>query len=413
MMLTGFNSIGFFIKTIFVVEGCDDAFAALPSSGFCGSLALMAETNLFTPITVAGLSLSHRVIMAPLTRMRATVPGNTANELMAEYYAQRASQGGLIIAEATPVSWDGHGAPCTPGIHTPEQVKAWKLVTEAVHTKGGKIFLQLWHMGRLSHPSHQPDGELPVAPSAVAAKAEVITADFERVPCPTPRALDTEEIPGLIERYVRGAKKALEAGFDGIEIHGANGYLLEQFLQTRTNQRTDAYGGSIENRCRLMLEVTQAVAAALGADRVGIRLSPFGIANDSGEDGPLPLYSHLVKELDKLGLAYLHLIEPRASGAGQRDVDHKNVPSAAELFRPMWHGVLIAAGNFNGESAHAIVAKGDADAIAFGRYFIANPDLPERLRLGAELNPYNRTTFYGGGPEGYTDYPAMDTNAAE
>jgi N-ethylmaleimide reductase len=373
----------------------------------------MTENKLFAPITIGALQLSHRVVMAPLTRMRATVPGNTANEMMAEYYAQRASPGGLIIAEASQVSEDGRGAPSTPGCHTPEQIKGWKKVTDVVHASRGKIYLQLWHMGRLSHPQYQPDGGLPVAPSAIAASVEVLKPNFQREPCPTPRALETDEIPGLIERYAHAARCAMEAGFDGVEIHAANGYLLEQFLQSRTNQRTDAYGGAIENRCRLVLEIAQAIAAVWGADQVGIRLSPYGIANDSGEDEPMPLYSHLIKELDGLGLAYLHLIEPRASGAGQRDVDHKNVPSAAELFRPMWSGVLIAAGNFDGESASAMLTKGDADAIAFGRFFISNPDLPERLRQDADLTPYNRPTFYGGGPEGYTDYPAMDTVVAE
>jgi len=234
-----------------------------------------------------------------------------------------------------------------------------------------------------------------------------MTADFQREPFPTPRALDTNEIPQLIHTYEQAARNAMEAGFDGVEIHSANGYLLEQFLQSRSNQRTDEYGGSIENRCRLPLQVARAVAAVLGPERVGIRLTPFGIANDSGEDEPLPLYSHLIKELDKIGLAYLHLLEPRASGAGQKEVDHKNVPSACELFRPMWSSVLITAGNFKGDEAEATVAKGNADAIAFGRYFISNPDLPERLRVGAELTAYDRATFYGGGAEGYTDYPTM------
>ncbi|MZR31602.1 alkene reductase [Sneathiella litorea] len=373
----------------------------------------MTTTKLFTPIEIGGLHLSNRVIMAPLTRMRATVPGNIANEMMAQYYAQRATPGGLIIAEASQVSEDGQGAPCTPGIHSAEQIAGWKLVTEAVHAKGGKIYLQLWHMGRLSHPSYQPNGELPIAPSAVPANVDVTTPDFKRVPCPTPRALETEEIPDLIERYTHAANCAKKAGFDGVEIHSANGYLLEQFLQARTNKRTDIYGGSIENRCRLVLEVTKAIAAVWGSSHVGIRLSPFGIANDSGEDEPMPLYSHLISELDKLGLAYLHLIEPRASGAGQRDVDHKDVPSAAQLFRPFWHGTLIAAGNFNRESANIMIASGDADAIAFGRLFISNPDLPERLRLDAPLNPYNRATFYSRGPKGYVDYPAMADTATD
>ncbi|MBT4016469.1 MAG: alkene reductase [Alphaproteobacteria bacterium] len=373
----------------------------------------MTENNLFTPIAIGELSLSHRVLMAPLTRMRATVPGNIANEMMAQYYAQRASDGGLIIAEASQISEDGRGAPSTPGIHTPEQIDGWKLITDAVHAKGGKIYLQLWHMGRLSHQSYQPDEGLPIAPSAIAANTEVMTPDFQRVPCPAPRALETEEISDLIERYVHAARSAMEAGFDGVEIHAANGYLLEQFLQTRSNQRTDDYGGSIENRCRLVLEITEAIAAVWRANRVGIRLSPYGIANDSGEDNPMPLYTHLIKELDKLGLAYLHLIEPRASGAGQREVDHKNVPSAAELFRPMWHGVLIAAGNFQGENANAMLVNGNADAIAFGRFFISNPDLPERLRMGVKLTPYNRATFYGGGAEGYLDYPTMGQTAKD
>jgi N-ethylmaleimide reductase len=211
----------------------------------------------------------------------------------------------------------------------------------------------------------------------------------------------------LVRGYEQAARNAQAAGFDGVEIHSANGYLLEQFLQSRSNRRTDDYGGSIQNRCRLSLEVARAVASVWGPERVGVRLSPFGIANDSGEAEPMPLYSHLIAELDKMGLAYLHLIEPRASGAGQKEVDHKNVPFACELFRPMWRGSLITAGNFNGDSAEDTVAKGLADAIAFGRFFISNPDLPERLRRGAALTPYNRATFYGGGAEGYTDYPRL------
>jgi N-ethylmaleimide reductase len=377
------------------------------------SSSLSSAINLHTPLEMGELSLAHRVVMAPLTRMRATVPGNTANALMARHYGQRASPGGLIIAEASQVSQDGVGAPNTPGIHTEAQIAGWQDVTQAVHAKGGKIYLQLWHMGRLSHPSHQPDGGLPIAPSAVAAKGEVTTADFKRVPFPTPRALETQEIPALVKRYAQAASNAKAAGFDGVEIHSANGYLLEQFLQARTNQRTDAYGGSVANRCRLVLEVTEAVAAVWGAGRVGIRLSPYGIANDSGEDDPMPLYSHLIQSLDPLGLAYLHLIEPRASGAGQREVDHQDVPSAARLFRPMWRGRLIAAGNFRQDNAQAMLAAGEADAIAFGRLFTSNPDLPERLRTGAPLTPYNRATFYTRGPEGYVDFPRADGSSAD
>lgn len=367
----------------------------------------MSTSALFTPLKVGACTLSHRVVMAPLTRMRASRPGNVPGAMNALYYGQRATEGGLIVAEASPVSASGHGAPDTPGIHTDAQVAGWRLVTQAVHERGGRIFLQLWHMGRLSHPSHQPGGVLPVAPSAVAADAMAMTASFGREPYGVPRALETDEIPGVIADYARAARLAMDAGFDGVEIHAANGYLLEQFLQSRTNRRTDAYGGSIENRARFTLEVTRAVTAVWGADRVGIRLSPFGRANDSGEAEPLPLYTHLIGALDPMGLAYLHLIEPRASGAGQAEVDHQDVPSAAELFRPAWRGVLIAAGNFRGDTAAAMVGRGQADAIAFGRLFISNPDLPQRLRTGAALEPYDRKTFYGGGEQGYVDYPTM------
>ncbi|MCH8506881.1 MAG: alkene reductase [Ectothiorhodospiraceae bacterium] len=292
-------------------------------------------------------------------------------------------------------------------MHTPEQIAGWKLVADAIHKKGGHVFLQLWHVGRVSHSSLQPDGDAPRAPSAVPMAGKVATAAGERAPAETPRPLTTDEIPGIVSAYAQAARNAVEAGFDGVEIHAANGYLLEQFLQSKTNQRTDAYGGSIENRCRIVLEVTQAVIKAVGAKRTGIRLSPYGVANDSGETDPMPLYSHLIRELDAFGLAYLHLIEPRASGAGQREVDHQNVPSAAKLFRPMWRSVLIAAGNFRRDSAEDMVLEGHADAIAFGRLFTSNPDLPERLRIDAPLTPYNRATFYTRGPEGYTDFPEM------
>jgi len=363
--------------------------------------------TLFSPLALGDLTLDHRVVMAPLTRMRAVAPAYAPTEMVVEYYRQRASNGGLIITEATHVSEAARGAPDTPGIYSAAQIAGWSQVAKAIHDKGGKVFLQLWHMGRLSHASYQPDGGAPFAPSAIAAKADVLLADRSRIPCPTPRAFATEEIAGLIDTYVTAAKAAIAAGCDGVEIHAANGYLLEQFLQSRSNIRTDRYGGSIENRCRIVVEIADAIAQAIGAARVGIRLSPFGIANDSGEDDPLPLYAHLITELAPLGLAYLHLLEPRASGAGQKDVDHKDAPSAAKLFRPMWRGPLIAAGNFNRESASEMVADGHADAIAFGRYFISNPDLPERLRLGADLTPYNRPTFYSQGPEGYVDYLPM------
>lgn len=365
--------------------------------------------QLLLPLRLGSLDLKHRVVMAPLTRMRAAQPDNAPQALNVAYYRQRASQGGLIITEGAQISPTGQGMPATPGIHNQAQIDGWKAVTQAVHSRGGLIFLQLWHVGRISHPSLL-GGESPVAPSAIAAPGNAFTATFERAPFETPRALETAEIAAVIEAYAQAARNAQQAGFDGVEIHAANGYLLEQFLQSRSNQRTDAYGGSIENRCRIVLEVAAAVSAVLGAECVGIRLSPFGVANGSGEDDPLPLYTYLIDQLARLDLAYLHLIEPRASGAGQADVDHQNVPFASELFRPHWPNVLLAAGNYQPDTAAAAIAAGRADAIAFGRLFIANPDLPERVRRGAGLNTYNRATFYGGGAEGYVDYPALQAS---
>ncbi len=363
--------------------------------------------KLFSPLDIGELTLKHRIVMAPLTRMRASVPGYCPNKMMAEYYSQRASDGGLIISEAALVSEGGRGAPNTPGIYSDEQITGWRRVTDAVHAKGGRMVAQLWHMGRLSHSLYQPDGNAPFAPSDIRADVDVLLPDRTKEPCPVPRAIETQAIPELINSYVQAASNAVDAGFDGVEIHAANGYLLEQFLQTRSNQRTDDYGGSIENRCRLVIEIARAVTDEIGNDRTGIRLSPFGIANDSGEENPEPLYNYLVSELDKLGLAYLHLIEPRASGAGQKDVDHKDVPSAARLYRSKWSNAMITAGNFTGETASKWVEEGVADAIAFGRYFISNPDLPARIQHGYPLNPYDRSTFYTLGEKGYLDYPAM------
>ena len=370
----------------------------------------MSDNSLFSPLAIGPLRLAHRVVMAPLTRMRATIPGEFPNEMNAEYYEQRATEGGLIIAEASQIVPGGRPAPSTPGIHSEEQVAGWTEIVRRVHAKGGSIFLQLWHVGRLSHSSYQPDGSMPVAPSAVVAAGKTRTLTGDVVEREVPRAMSSEDISQLIQDYTHAARNAKAAGFDGVEVHAANGYLLEQFLQTRTNQRTDQYGGSIENRCRLVLEVTAAVAEVFGSERVGIRLSPFGIANDSGEDSPETLYRQLIQALDKMDLAYLHLIEPRASGAGQAEVDHKDVPSAANMYRTDWSGVLITAGNFRGDSATEVIADGDADAVAFGRLFISNPDLPERLRTGHELTPYDRSTFYTQGETGYTDYPFMSSD---
>jgi N-ethylmaleimide reductase len=365
---------------------------------------------LFSPLQVGPYKLNHRVVMAPLTRMRAGKPSLAPRPLNVEYYAQRATPSGLIIAEASPVMATGFGSPGVPGIYSEQQIAGWREVVDAVHAKGGVIFLQLWHVGRVSHSSFQPGGVLPVAPSAVPISVDfkTATADGKVVPYETPRALETSEIPGVVDAYREAAGNALKAGFDGVEVHGANGYLIEQFLQSHTNLRTDRYGGGIENRVRFLMEVTEAVVEVWGADRVGVRLSPYGVANGSGEADPMPLYTHAIKSLDPLGLAYLHFIEPRSSGAGRAEVNHQNVPSAMVLFRPVWRGVLISAGGFTGETAEAAIAAGHADAIAFGRIFISNPDLPRRLQHGYPLTPYNRATFYGGEETGYTDYPEHD-----
>jgi N-ethylmaleimide reductase len=370
----------------------------------------MTSSSLFSPLQIGPYNLAHRVVLAPLTRMRADKASFAPRPINADYYAQRATKGGLLIAEASPVLATGRGNPATPGIYSAEQIAGWRKVTEAVHARGGIIFLQLWHVGRVSHSSLQPGGVLPVAPSAVPIGDGLMTMTASGKPQPfeTPRALETDEVPGVVEAFRKAAQNAVDAGFDGVEIHGANGYLIEQFLRSHINLRTDCYGGSIENRARLLLEIADAVIGVWGANRVGVRLSPYGIANGSGEQDPMPLYSHVIGELDKLGLAYLHFIEPRSSGAGRAEVDHQNVPSAMKLFRPLWRGVLMTAGGFTGESANAAIADGHADLIAFGRIFISNPDLPARLRNDYPLTPYNRATFYGGGEAGYTDYPVYD-----
>ena len=365
--------------------------------------------KLFQPIRLGPHALKHRIAMAPLTRMRADTTSLAARALNAEYYAQRATDGGLIIAEASQVTPTGRGSPNTPGIHSEDQIAGWRQVTDAIHAKGGVVFLQLWHVGRASHSSFQPDHALPVSASAIAISGKTRSASGEAVDYETPRALETGELAGVVDAYRQGARNAIAAGFDGVELHGANGYLLEQFLQSRSNLRTDRYGGSIENRARLLMEATQAAIDVWGADRVGVRLSPYGVANDSGEADPMPLYSHVLAGLAKLKIAYVHFVEPRSSGAGRAEVDHKDVPSACELFRPQWPGVLITAGGFTAASASAAVASGHADIIAFGRIFIANPDLPDRIRQDIPFTPYNRATFYGGDIAGYTDYPMHGT----
>lgn len=370
----------------------------------------MEQSPLFAPLHLGALQLDHRIVMAPLTRMRSSQPGNVPNTLMAEYYAQRATKGGLLIAEATQISPQGQGYPATPGIHSAEQVEGWKLVTDAVHAKGGRIVLQLWHVGRTSHSSFH-GGALPVSASAIRPSGQTMTADWQMADTETPRALETAELPGLIESYATATRNARAAGFDGVEIHSANGYLLDQFLHNGSNHRSDAYGGSIANRSRLTLEVVEAVTAAWDASHVGIRLSPFGTFGDMSDSDETALYRHLIAELDTRALAYLHLIEPRASLAGGSEATAE-APEVVGLFRPLYRGAIIAAGGFTAQNAPEAVGPGKAEAVAFGRWFIANPDLVARLRSGAALNPYHRATFYGGGAAGYTDYPFLEHASA-
>jgi N-ethylmaleimide reductase len=348
--------------------------------------------------------------MAPLTRMRASQPGNIPSEMNARYYAQRATPGGLLITEATQISQTGQGYPATPGIHSPEQVAGWRLVTEAVHKKGGLIFLQLWHVGRISHSSLQPAGELPVAPSAVVPTGkEAFTASWEKVPFERPRALELYEIPSVVDEFKKAAHNALAAGFDGVEVHAANGYLLDQFLRDGTNRRTDSYGGSLENRARLLWEVLEAVGEVFDPEQVGVRLSPLGTFNDMRDSDPMALFSYVLRALAKKPIAYVHLIEARAD---ERPLEESvalgsgAAPTAA-LFRPFYPGVLIGAGGFTRESASETITAGIVDAVAFGKLFISNPDLPLRLKDDQTLNGYDPATFYGGGAQGYTDYPAL------
>ncbi|MBG6538185.1 alkene reductase [Pseudomonas aeruginosa] len=347
--------------------------------------------TLFDPIVLGDLELPNRIVMAPLTRCRAD-EGRVPNALMAEYYAQRADAG-RILSEATAVTPMGVGYPDTPGIWSDDQVRGWSNVTKAVHAAGGRIFLQLWHVGRISDPLYL-NGELPVAPSAIAAEGHVSLVRPKR-PYVTPRALDTEEIADIVEAYRQGAERATAAGFDGVEIHGANGYLLDQFLQDSTNKRTDRYGGSIENRARLLLEVTDAAISVWGAQRVGVHLAPRADSHDMGDSNRLETFSHVARELGKRGIAFICAREAQADD------------SIGVALKKAFGGPYIANEKFTLDSANAILAKGDADAVAFGVPFIANPDLVERLRQGAELNPPRPETFYTGGTEGYLDYPTL------
>ncbi|WP_186111764.1 alkene reductase [Burkholderia gladioli] len=351
--------------------------------------------TLFDPLVVGDLTLPNRIVMAPLTRARSG-DERVPNALMARYYAERASAG-LILTEATSVTPQGVGYAKTPGIWSDEQVEGWKLVTQAVHEAGGKIFMQLWHVGRISDPIFL-DGQLPVAPSAIAAGGHVSLVRPER-PFVTPRALELDEIPGIIAAYRKGAENAKLAGFDGVEIHGANGYLPDQFLQDSTNHRTDAYGGSIENRARFLLEAVDAAIEVWGAERVGVHLAPRGDAHTMGDSNPAATFGYVARELGRRKIAFIF--------AREREGDNRLGPQLKAAFG----GPYIANEAFTLDSAQAVLAKGEADAVAWGKLFIANPDLPRRFQLNSELNAPVPSTFYAEGETGYTDYPSLENVA--
>ena len=367
------------------------------------------DRKLFSAVQVGALTLLHRVVMAPLTRSRSEQPGDIPGDLMAEYYGQRASEGGLIISEATTISISGRGWFGAPGLYSDEQVAGWKKVVGTVHHKGGRMFSQLWHTGRSSHVD-MTNGATPVAPSVVPnywldSTPSVSTPGGWVKPSPH-RALDIAEIPGIVEDYRKAAERANAAGFDGVELHAANGYLPDQFLQDGSNKRTDAYGGSIENRSRFLLEVVEALVSVWGGNRVAVRLGPSGTWNSMSDSNPTALFAYLADQLNRFGLAYLHVIEPRIKGNVL--IAEGLAPVAAAQLRKVFKGKIIAAGGFEPDSAEAIVEKGDADLVAFGRHFLANPDLPKRIRLGLPLNAYDRATFYTFDFHGYTDYLFYD-----
>lgn len=364
--------------------------------------------KLLTPATLGELELVNRMILAPLTRCRAG-DGFVPQPMNVVYYAQRACAG-LIITEATQVARNGLGYANTPGIYTQEQVEGWKQVTQAVHDKGGKIFLQLWHAGRVAHPDLLEPGDIPVAPSAIAADylADLPNGQFPHV---TPRELKLEEIPEIIEQFRQGAKNAKEAGFDGVELHAGNGYLPDQFLQDNSNHRTDKYGGSLENRVRFLLEITQALIDVWGKERVGVRLSPNSTFNDMHDSNLTATFTYVAKELDRLGIAYLDIVEPRIKGNVTIEDDGTGI--GAKFFRPLFSRKIITAGGYTRETGEKTLKNNDADFIAYGRLFIANPDLPKRFAIGAELNKYDRSTFYTRGEKGYIDYPSLDDASSE
>jgi N-ethylmaleimide reductase len=360
---------------------------------------------MFSPVNLGAIQLKNRLVMAPLTRMRA-IAGHVPNPLAKTYYAQRASAG-LIITEATQISPLGMGYPATPGIYSPEQTAGWKEIVDAVHAKGGSIVAQLWHVGRISHSSLHPEHGAPEAPSAIAPAGQTYGADWQLHDYETPKAMSIEDITRLLKDYELAAQNAKAAGFDGVEIHAANGYLLDQFLQDKTNQRQDQYGGSIENRLRIVGEVIEAVAKVFPSDRIGIRLSPYGTFNDISDSDPVALFSAAIQKLNGYNLAYLHMIEPRSTSAGGGDQVFEDAPITSEMFRAAYQGKFLTAGGYDQAMGEKVLEEGLADAVAYGRLYISNPDLAERFQKNAPLNPYNRATFYGGQEAGYTDYPTL------
>lgn len=372
-------------------------------------------TGLFDRYDLAGLSLANRIVMAPLTRNRS--PGAVPQPITATYYAQRASAG-LLISEATAISHQGQGYADVPGLYSAEALAGWRAVTQAVHARGGRIVVQLWHVGRISHHSLQPGGQAPVAPSAIQAKANTYLVDAKGggsfVPTSMPRALETSELPGIVEDYRRAARAAIDSGFDGIELHAANGYLIDQFLRSNSNQRTDAYGGSIENRARFLFEVVDAITAEIGADRTGIRLSPVTPANDVFDEAPQALFEYVAKRLAAYGLSYIHIIEGATGGA--RDHQQGEQPFDYAALRQVYRAAggqaaWMLNNGYDRALAEQKLQSGEADLIAFGRPFISNPDLVERLRQNAPLAELDASRLYGGGEQGYVDYPSLDSSA--
>lgn len=367
--------------------------------------------HLFTPIQVGTLKLPHRIAMAPLTRSRAGQPDNVPTEINAEYYGQRASAA-LIISEATQISQQGQGYAWTPGIHTDAQIEGWRNVSDAVHAQGGRMFLQLWHVGRVSHPMFQPGNGLPVAPSPLAAPGKTFIVGDDGAGAwadvPVPQALTIDGIRQVIQDYRRAARNAMAAGIDGVEIHAGNGYLIDQFINSSSNVRQDAYGGSIENRARFLLEVVDAVADEIGPQKVAVRLTPMGRFMGMGDETPEATFEYIVRRLDEKSLAYLHLVEPAMVGVTKdEDVDPR-WDAIIHRLRNVFSGVLMLAGGYDAASAERAIAEGRADIIAFGRPFIGNPDLPARIKHGHPLNVPNPATFFGGGREGYVDYPSLE-----